>query len=201
VVHDPDLAWHMDRLTQELPPPARLLELRSLLLQTAQAAIFRPELYAVFGKPLRRWAEAWALLEPRLEMIGIQRSHAAVALRQAVLFPERVELQRANSLRLLSKLGNAEDVVLPHERLGARYNYHLFPVLLRNSGERSTVVEAMWKCFVDTSTIYSGAVEDCRKFGYRSGCPVAESVAGRLLTLPNHATLNGAEIDAVADAF
>ena len=59
-------------------------------------AIFRRDLYGVFGKPLRRWAEAWSLLEPRLEMIGIHRSHAAVALRQAVRFPERVELQRTN---------------------------------------------------------------------------------------------------------
>ena len=68
-------------------------------------------------------------------------------------------------------------------------------------GERAAVVEAMWKRFVDTSTIYSGAVEECTRFGYRSGCPVAESIAGRLLTLPNYATLTGVEIDAVADAF
>ncbi len=201
VVHDPDLAFHIGRLTEDLPPPAPLLEFRSLVLQASKAAVFRRDLYGIFGKPMRRWAEAWALLEPKLEMIGIQRSHAAVALRQAELFPARVELQRTNSLRLLAKLGNAEDVVLPHERLGARYNYHLFPVLLRNSGERSAVVEGMWKRFVDTSTIYSGAVQECRKFGYRSGCPVAESVAGRLLTLPNYAALAGAELDAVADAF
>jgi perosamine synthetase len=201
IVHDPDLAWSMTRQTEELPTPARLMECRSLILQAAKAAIFRHDLYGVFGKPMRRWVEALALLEPRLEMIAIHRSHAAVALRQAERFPERVELQRANSLRLLSRLGNAEDVVLPQERLGARYNYHLFPVLVRNTGERNAVVEGMWKQFVDTSTIYSGAVDVCRKFGYRNGCPVAESVAGRMLTLPNYAGLSDAEVDTVAQAF
>jgi dTDP-4-amino-4,6-dideoxygalactose transaminase len=94
-----------------------------------------------------------------------------------------------------------EDVVLPWERLGARYNYHLFPVLLRDRGERAAVVASMWERFVDTSTIYSRVVEECRKFGYRGGCPVAESVANRLITLPNHAGLSGSDIDTVADVF
>jgi dTDP-4-amino-4,6-dideoxygalactose transaminase len=44
-------------------------------------------------------------------------------------------------------------------------------------------------------------VTECRRFGYGGGCPVAESVADRLITLPNHATLTGPEIDAVAQAF
>jgi dTDP-4-amino-4,6-dideoxygalactose transaminase len=115
--------------------------------------------------------------------------------------PERVKLQRANSLRLLSQLRGVEDVVLPRERLGGRYNYHLFPVLLRHREERAAVMDAMWARFVDTSMIYSGAVEECRRFGYCGGCPVAESVAERLITLPNYAALNDSEIDTVADVF
>src|SRR5437762_8866963 len=59
----------------------------------------------------------------------------------------------------------------------------------------------MWKQFVYTSTIYSGAVDVCRRFGYTNGCPVAESVADRLLTLPNYADLSDGEIDRVAQAF
>ena len=50
----------------------------------------------------------------------------------SVTVPQRVERQRANSLRLLSHLDTIEDVVLPRERPGARYNYHMFPVLLRD---------------------------------------------------------------------
>jgi dTDP-4-amino-4,6-dideoxygalactose transaminase len=134
-------------------------------------------------------------------MVAIQRSQAAVALRQAEGFRQRVEQQRGNSLRLLSHLTDADDVVLPRERRGARYNYHLFPVLLRDATERAGVVRAMWEQFVDTSTIYSGAIEVCRKFGYSAGCPVAESVASRLITLPNYAALTNDEIDLVAQVF
>ena len=201
VVHDPDLAWSMARAAQELPAPSRALEIRTLMLQAAKSMVFSRRLYGVLGKPMRRWADAWALLEPCLDMVAIQRSHAAVARRQSTRFARRVEQQRANSLRLLSNLAVAEDVVLPQERLGARYNYHLFPVLLRNPGERVAIVEGMWTKFVDTSTIYSGAIDECRKFGYKSGCPVAESVAGRLVTLPNYAGLTTQEIDTVAQVF
>ena len=109
---------------------------------------------------MRRWAEQWALLEPCLDLQAIQRSWAAVACRQALRFPERVELQRANSVRLLARLGAVEDVVLPQERPGAQYNYHLFPVLLRDREERTAVMAAMWAKFVDTSMIYSGVVKE-----------------------------------------
>ena len=158
-------------------------------------------MYGVFGKPMRRWAEQLVLLEPHLDSMAIQRAHAAVASRQALRLPQRVEHQRANSLRLLSLLADLEDVVLPWERPAARYNYHLFPVLLRDQPERSHVAEAMWSKFVDTSTIYYDVVKQCRQYGYKDGCPVAESVADRLLTLPNHAALSDSDIDWVAEAF
>jgi dTDP-4-amino-4,6-dideoxygalactose transaminase len=201
VVHEPDLASRIAVASGELSAPSVLQEARALLLQAAKAAVFSPSLYGFFGKPFRRWVEEWGILEPCLDMNAIHRSHAAGACRQASRFPDRVERQRANSLRLLSQLADANGVTLPRERKGARYNYHLFPVLLRSSAERSAVAAAMWSRFVDTSTIYSRSIEDCREYGYRTGCPVAESVAERLITLPNYADLTDREIDEVAQVF
>ena len=94
-----------------------------------------------------------------------------------------------------------EDLVFPWERPGARYNYHLFPVLLRNREERALMMAAMWASFIDTSMIYSGVVNEARRHGYVSGCPISESVADRLITLPNYAALSGQAIDSVAQVF
>jgi dTDP-4-amino-4,6-dideoxygalactose transaminase len=201
VVHDGELAGRMAREIQALATPSHLEEFRSLILQGLKSAVFTRRLYGFLGRPLRRWADQWALLEPRLDRMAIQRPHAAVARRQALRFPPRVERQRANSLRLLSLLASAEDVILPHEPPGRRYNYHLFPVLLRDSRERTAVRAALWRRFVDTSTIYSESIDKCRKVGYRGGCPVSESVASRLITLPNHADLSGVEVEAVGEVF
>lgn len=201
VVNDRALARRVEHATRSLTPPSLAEELCNVAMQAAKAAVFTRSLYGVFGRPMRRWAERWALLEPDLDMSAMQRSYAAAALRQAAHMPVRVRLQRTNSLRLLARLKAAEDVVLPYERPGASYNYHLFPVLLRDPGERAPLMSAMWSRFVDTSMIYSGAVEECRRYGYRGGCPVAESVAGRLITLPNYAALEAYDIDYVADVF
>jgi perosamine synthetase len=201
VVHDRTMARRLSGRTQGIDPSSRLHELKALILQGAKAAIFHRRLYGIFGRPMRRWAEKWALLEPSLDLKVIQRAHAAVACRQTLRLPQRVEQQRTNSLRLLSQLAEAEDVVLPRERPGARYNYHLFPVLLRNHAERAAVRAAMWRQFVDTSTIYSGVVEACRKLGYRGGCPVSESIADRLITLPNYTGLSEADIANVGRVF
>jgi dTDP-4-amino-4,6-dideoxygalactose transaminase len=94
-----------------------------------------------------------------------------------------------------------EDLVFPWERPGAQYNYHLFPVLLRNREERAAMMAAMWERFIDTSMIYSGVVHEARRFGYVSGCPISESVADRLITLPNYAALTRKAIDSVAQVF
>jgi perosamine synthetase len=201
VANDAILAGKLAALVQCLSRPSAIEELSNLLMQAAKAAVFTRPLYGILAKPVRRWAEQWALLEPCLDLKAIQRSYAAAASRQALRFPPRVEKQRANSLRLLSQISAAEDVVLPFERPGARYNYHLFPVLLRNREERKALMAAMWSRFVDTSMIYSGVVRECRKYGYEGGCPVAESVADRLITLPNYASLSDSDIDYVAQAF
>jgi dTDP-4-amino-4,6-dideoxygalactose transaminase len=201
VIHEPELAWRIDLASKELSTPSIARELRTVLLQAAKSVVFTRQLYGLLGKPMRRWAEDLGILEPRLDMMAIQRPHAAGARRQASRFPERVEQQRANSLRLLSHLANVDGVTLPRERLGTRYNYHLFPVLLRDPAERTAVAAAMWSRFIDTSTIYSGAIDECRKLGYLGGCPVAESVARCLITLPNYADLSNSEIDEVAEVF
>ena len=201
VVNDAGLALEMSDAIRSLSPSSRLEEMRNLALQAAKAVVFHRRVYGVCGRPVRRWVEKWALLEPCLDLKAIQRSWAAVACRQAQRLPRRVEQQRANSLRLLARLGGLEDLGLPRERPGAQYNYHLFPVLLRSREERTAMMAAMWAKFVDTSMIYSGVVQEARRLGYEGGCPVAESAADRLITLPNYAGLSGADIDYVAEVF
>jgi len=124
-----------------------------------------------------------------------------VALRQALRFRERVARQRQNSLYLLSLLQGAEGVVLPWEWPGAAYNYHLFPVLMANLRERDAVAAAMLTHGIDTSHLYSDSIDHSRKLGYQGGCPVAESVAARMMTLPNYASLSRTDIERVARAF
>ena len=196
------------KIASRLAEEVRLLERQSpidewknLLLQIAKAALFCRLAYGILGVTMRPWAEKRAFLEPVLSRKQIQRPHAAVALRQALRFRERVSRQRENSLYLLSLLKGAEEIRLPWEWPGASYNYHIFPVLMADERERSAVAAASLSQGVDTSHIYSESIDHGRRLGYQGGCPVAESVATRLLTLPNYASLSRADISRVARAF
>jgi perosamine synthetase len=201
VVHDPQIARRVAEELRSLKRQASIDEWRTLLLQAAKAVVFRRPLYGILGIPIRSWAEKRAFLEPVLSRKQIQRPHAIIALRQARSFRERVARQRENSLYLLSLLRGAEGVILPREWQGAAYNYHLFPVLMADEHERDAVAAAMLAQGVDTSHLYSDSIDHSRKLGYRGGCPVAESVAARLLTLPNYASLSRTDIRRVARVF
>jgi dTDP-4-amino-4,6-dideoxygalactose transaminase len=201
VVNNAEIALRVAETAQSLKPKSRLSELRNLMLQGAKAATFRRPWYGLAGMGLRSWAETKSILEPELNPCAIQRHQAAVALRQAQQFRDRVAKQRANSLHLLALLRDTENVVLPEEWPGATYNYHIFSVLLAGRAERDAVARGMLRDGVDTSRIYFNIVEHARELGYQGGCPVSESVPHRLLTLPNYASLSRADIERVADVF
>lgn len=201
VVNDPTMARNLAGPLQLLSPQSRFQELQNIILVGAKAAVFHRRLYGGCGRPLRPWLEKWALLEPQLDLQAIQRSWAAIACRQAMCLPARVDEQRTISLQLLTRLADAEDVVLPYERPGAQYNRHLFPVLLHTRDERKAIMKALWAKFIDVSMIYSEVVKEARQFGYEGYCPVAESVANRLITLPNYAGLTDEDIETIAQTF
>lgn len=201
IIHDSGLAESFRLLNAGAPASRVAAELGNLFGLTFKALLFSRALYGPLAMRLRSWTDQRGLLEPRLETRRIAPSQAALALRQAALLPERVERQRRNSLALLSLLSHIEGVVLPRERPGARYNYHIFPVLVRDAEERSAIVAGMLSRGVDTSRIYYDVVEHSKRFGYISGCPVSESIATRLLTLPNYASLSEGDVGRVARCF
>ena len=59
----------------------------------------------------------------------------------------------------------------------------------------------MWSKLVDSSQLYSNVIDAARQFGYVDGCPIAESIAERLITLPNHASLSVGDVETVASTF
>jgi len=201
VVGDRDIALHVADQVRDLKRHSWSDEFTSPLPQLAKATMFHSSMYRLVGMPVRRRTERHQLLEPQLSDWGIQRSQAAVALRQVPRMRDRVQRQRANSLHLLRSLGAVEDAVLPRERDGVRYNYHIFPVVLRSRDERTRVAAAMLQRGVDTSSIYHDCVEYARSAGYEGGCPASEAAAAGMLSLPNYASLSRRDLDRVAEVF
>ena len=158
-------------------------------------------LVLAFGNRARMSTEDRGYLLAKVDTRGIAGSSAAAVRRLAAGTGERMGKQRENSLKLLARLRDAEDVILPRESLDARYGYSLFPVLTASEDERDTVMRVMFDLGVDTSKIHYNSAECAARHGYAGGCPVSENVARRILTLPNFATLDNFALERVALAF
>jgi dTDP-4-amino-4,6-dideoxygalactose transaminase len=201
VIHDPLLAARVSEDSANLKPQPLTNRISNILFQTAKALLFRRPMYGAITRSLRPLMERYALLEPALDLSAIQPGQAAVAVRQMKSYPARVECQRRNSERLLSRLRDVPNLVLPYERAGARYNYHFFPVLVSDAQERDGVSQWMLSKSVDTSRVYFNVIAEARRLGYDGTCPVAESAPERMLTLPNYSSLRDRDIDYIAQTF
>ncbi len=197
-INDPRLGELADGLAR----PSRISQFQRIAMQAAKALLFKRPLYGLLASRLREQAESHTLLGANLDELAIAPASAAVAVAQANSgFRARVEKQRANARHLIGLLGDIEDIQLPIEPCDSRYNYHLFPVLAASREEREAVMQSMLVQGIDTSRVHHSSIEIARKSGYRGGCPVSESVAGRMLTLPVSANLSVADVNRVAAAF
>jgi dTDP-4-amino-4,6-dideoxygalactose transaminase len=201
VINDPDLAQDVAREAACLRGSGLLNKTQNIMAQATKAALFQRPLYGVIGRPLRRRVERHQVLEPVLDSYRIHPSQAAVAVRQVAKTRERLDAQRRNSLYLLNLLSGVQGIHLPRERDGVRYNYHLFPIFLRDREEKENVVAAMLQRNIDTSQVYFDLLQHARRIGYAGGCPVSEMAAERMLTLPNYASLSANDIAQVATSF
>jgi dTDP-4-amino-4,6-dideoxygalactose transaminase len=200
-INSPELALEFSRQVDKLMPPSPLAEFRRGVMQAVKAGLFRRPLYALAGNLARSSTKPRSLFTANLDLQAIARGSAAVVLRQAPVFPTRVQEQQSNSLFLLEQLAGIRGVELPYEPRGANYNRALFPVLLSDRRERDAVRAGMRERGVDTSHLHSNSPECARALGYKGGCPVAEQVASTLLVLPNQAGLTRSDLKLLAASF
>jgi dTDP-4-amino-4,6-dideoxygalactose transaminase len=198
---DAEFGARLRKLAESLEPRSRLDSLRCAVMQFAKSALFSRELYALVGNRLRSGTEDRGYLLAKIDSLGITPASAAAVRILAARFPERLRRQRANSLSLIAMLRDIEGIVLPIEPAGATYSYSLFAVLAADAGERDAVRRIMRSLGVDTSNVHHNCVETAGRNGYAGSCPISESAAGRILTLPNYAGLSTRDLDRIASAF
>ncbi|MFZ0594497.1 MAG: DegT/DnrJ/EryC1/StrS family aminotransferase [Bryobacteraceae bacterium] len=200
-INSPDLAVEFARQARQLTPPARLVELRGGVMQAAKAALFRRPFYGLAGHAARSSTKPRSLFTANLDLQAIARGSAAVVLRQADGFAERVREQQSNSLFLIDQLAGIPGIDLPYQPPGAIHNRALFPVLVADSRERDAVRAGMRSSGVDTSRLHSNSPECAQAFGYKGDCPVSEQAASTLVVLPNQAGLSRDDLKRVAASF
>jgi len=187
--------------TDSLSGRSRVGSLRCAAMQFAKSALFSRALYGSIGNRLRSTTEDRGYLLAKVDSLGITAASAAAARILAATFPRRLAQQRENSRVLIDLLRDIEGIVLPIEPVGATYSYSLFAVLARDAQERDAIRRMMLTMGVDTSDVHHNCVKAAERAGYAGGCPVSESAAQRILTIPNYAGLSAGDLDRIASAL
>ncbi len=117
----------------------------------------------------------------------------------------RNEARRANAARLNELLSSAAGIVLPTEAAGRRHVWHQYTIRVRaGSDARDALQTALLGRGVETAAFYPAPIHRqplYRRLGYGEvDLPVAQRLAGEVLSLPVHPALSARDIEAIAAA-
>ncbi|MHB8685425.1 MAG: DegT/DnrJ/EryC1/StrS family aminotransferase [Dehalococcoidia bacterium] len=130
---------------------------------------------------------------------------AALGASQLPKLDARNDVRRAHAARLSGLLAANRTLVVPRELPGRHHVWHQYTVRIRaGRAARDALRLALRERDIESAALYPMPIHQqplYRRLGYGDlSMPVAERLAGEVLSLPVHPALSDAEIDAVAAA-
>lgn len=160
----------------------------------ALAAVLRS--LRVHGKGTSKYDTVRIGMNSRLDTL-----QAAILLAKLTVFDEEIQTRQDIARRYLQNLAPAQCFEPPLSHFSA---WAQFTVRISSSVGRKDVATALRSAGIPTAIYYPCALHDQPAFsGNRSAEPVlprSRSLAGRVLSLPMHAYLRGADVDRVSEA-
>lgn len=128
---------------------------------------------------------------------------AALGNAQLAKLDARNELRRANAARLSDLLSGVHGIVTPRELPGRRHVWHQYTVrVLSGRDARNRLQASLRANGIESSVFYPTPIHRqplYERLGYAATrLPVAERLAGEVLSLPVHPALSPGDIEAVA---
>jgi dTDP-4-amino-4,6-dideoxygalactose transaminase len=160
----------------------------------ARARVFRSQ-----GEPSRYVTEELGYNYRMTEMA------AALGHAQLPKLDARNEVRRANAARLSELLAQNANIVTPRELPGRRHVWHQYTIrILAGRDARARLQASLRDRGIESATFYATPIHRqplYQRLGYgEAELPVAQRLAGEVLSLPVHPALSPADIDTIAAA-
>lgn len=188
---NPEIAENIKKEIEKLPEPSGTDEIKHTIKTCARSTLYHRPWFGMISLPLGSRIEDKVDLMNKysFKIAKIRNTDLQIATKKLQDFQEKVKQQRKNSQYLLENLKNI-DLKLPFENKDTYCNYYLFPVQVNKESERDRICESLRIKGIDTTKLFSKTPEIARlNYGYKEDCPNTEKVASRILTIPNHYTL------------
>jgi dTDP-4-amino-4,6-dideoxygalactose transaminase len=161
----------------------------------------RKPLYGLIGHRVWQAVNLRKGLDVRTEVsLGrIRRSDRAIVQLRLPKLAEAISKQRQIASFYRSEL-KLEHGMLFEESAGASSNGYLFPVRFPSRGHREIVRKYLFERKVDTMTYLDDAVRVAKlTYGYEGGCPIAERLCERVLTIPCYHSLEHWSVERITE--
>jgi perosamine synthetase len=139
----------------------------------------------------------------RYVMLGynwrLTEMQAAMGKVQLTKLPAVLDRKRANAAKLTARLDEIDGVQPPVVRPGCDPAFMIYTVLVDR--DRDRLASVLRKAGIESRVYFPPAHLQPVLADFRTELPVTESVAPRMLSVPMHAQLRAAELDAIADAI
>lgn len=203
ILNDESMKENIESQMQTLVKNSLIGELKHLFIVNGRSFFYRKPWFGLISLPLgSRLENSVDLMDKKNFTVKcINKSDFAVLLNKIQSFASKVEKQRRNSLFLLESLKDTH-LTLPIESKDTYCNYYLFPVLVPHKEERDSFCKYLRERGVDTTKLFSETPEMARlHYEYENDCPFTEDICGRILTIPNHSTLNKQELNKIIEVI
>ena len=135
----------------------------------------------------------------KINVSRIYKSDSAMIKRRLRTITDAVSKQIDNAGFYKNNL-ILEPNMLCHEKPGMLYNRYIYPILFDNSAQRDLMFDFMYKRGIAAIKPYNDIpIIAATHYEYKHDCPISESIAERVLAIPNHYHLNHTELHHIAD--
>jgi perosamine synthetase len=198
---DPDIRSRLFRIIATMPRRGRIDELIHVARVYLKSVLRGRPFYGLMGYRLWNYVnkELDAAANPRVTMSQIRRADLAIAEIRLSSLDQAIRRQRAHA-EFYARALALDSGMLCLERPGLFYNRFHYPITFPSTAVRDAVAAFLLRRNIDGNK-YLDAIVDVatRLYGYTGGCPVAERISKRVLTIPIYHTLRKHDIQRIAD--
>lgn len=200
---DKDIFEASARITEGLPKPGTIKELKHMSEVALKSLLRQRPLYGIIGQRIWSSVNNYERISKResIYLSRIYESDLCLIKKRLKYFEFVLQRQREIASIYLKEL-KIDKEMLSWEKPGTFCNRFYFPITFPSRLLRNRMAELLLKENIDSMKYLDGLVPVARRyFGYEGGCPVSEELSERVLNIPCYYNLSEAEVGKIVDSF
>ena len=199
---DAELSRVAGGIARQFPRYSGVRQIINSLKEFGRGVFYQPPWFGSFSLPVGQ------LMDERLDLMGKSEfdphqtadGTLAIFAERLQKYPIRLNRARENA-KVLSEAISSSKVLAPSEAEWATHTYFQFALRFQTEAARDGAAGILAGHGIDSIKFYHDSPQFALRYGYKGDCPVAESVARTVLTIPCYGRLPTNDVERISDAL